>query len=37
VSYRSARDAQYTGNTQKCAPIYLARASGHVFDVVTRL
>jgi urea transport system substrate-binding protein len=37
VPYCSARDAQYTGNTQKCAPMYLARASGHVFDVVTRL
>jgi hypothetical protein len=37
LSYRSARGAQYVGNTRPCAPVYLARAAGHVFDVITRL
>jgi ABC-type branched-subunit amino acid transport system substrate-binding protein len=36
-SYRSARDARYVDNTEKCAPMYIARATGHVFDVITRL
>jgi hypothetical protein len=36
LQYQSARGAIYTGNHLKNSPIYLARANGHQFQVVTR-
>jgi hypothetical protein len=36
LSYQSARGATYSGNHYKNSPIYLARANGHQFQVVTR-
>jgi len=36
LAYQSARGASYIGNHFKNAPIYLARANGHQFQVVTR-
>ena len=37
VAYRSARGGGYVSNERKDNPIYLARADGHLFDVVERL
>lgn len=37
LPYLSARGAVYTDNTSRSTPVYLARADGHVFDVVERL
>jgi ABC-type branched-subunit amino acid transport system substrate-binding protein len=37
MSYRSARDAVYAGGRVNRVPIYLARAEGHSFQVLTRL
>ena len=37
LRYHSARGASYMGNHYKHAPIYLGRAAGHHFQVVTRL
>jgi len=34
---RSARDAAYINNDHKLYPMYLARAEGHLFEVVERL
>jgi urea transport system substrate-binding protein len=36
LAYRSARDAVYAGNRVSTMPIYLARAEGHAFRVLTR-
>ena len=36
LAYQSARGASYVGNHFKNAPVYLARANGHQFQVVTR-
>jgi hypothetical protein len=36
LPYQSARGASYMGNHFKNAPIYMARAHGHQFQVVTR-
>lgn len=36
LAYRSARDADQTGNCHSVAPIYLARAEGNTFKVITR-
>ena len=36
LSYQSARGASYMGNHLKNSPIYLARANGHQFQVVTK-
>lgn len=36
LHYQSARGASYVGNHFKNAPIYMARANGHQFQVVTR-
>jgi urea transport system substrate-binding protein len=36
LAYRSARDAVYAGNRVSKMPIYLARAEGHAFRVLTR-
>ena len=37
MAYQSARDAAYVGGGVNHTPIYLARADGHVFRVITRL
>jgi urea transport system substrate-binding protein len=37
LQYRSARDAAYIDNDHKLCPMYLARAEGHLFEVVERL
>lgn len=37
LTYRSAREARYAGGGIMRAPIYLARAEGHTFRVITRL
>ncbi|MDH4392414.1 MAG: substrate-binding domain-containing protein [Aquabacterium sp.] len=37
MHYQSARAAQYAGGGVNDTPIYLARADGHVFQVITRL
>ncbi len=37
LQYRSARDAAYINNDHKLYPMYLARADGHLFEVVERL
>ena len=37
LQYRSARDAAYVDNDHKLYPMYLARAEGHLFEVVERL
>lgn len=37
LQYRSARDAAYINNDHKLYPMYLARAEGHLFEVVERL
>jgi len=37
LRYRSARDAAYVNNEHKLYPMYLARAEGHLFEVVERL
>jgi ABC-type branched-subunit amino acid transport system substrate-binding protein len=37
LPYRSARNAAYVNNDHKLYPMYLARAEGHLFEVVERL
>jgi urea transport system substrate-binding protein len=37
LHFRSAREAHYAGGGVNRTPIYLARAEGHVFRVITRL
>ena len=37
LHYQSARAAHYAGDGVNDTPIYLARADGHVFRVITRL
>jgi urea transport system substrate-binding protein len=37
LQYRSARGAAYIDNDHKLCPMYLARAEGHLFEVVERL
>ncbi len=37
LHYQSARAAHYAGDGVNDTPIYLARADGHVFQVITRL
>ena len=37
LDYQSARAARYAGDGINDTPIYLARADGHVFKVITRL
>ncbi|MBN3764087.1 ABC transporter substrate-binding protein [Burkholderia sp. Ac-20365] len=37
LSYRSARDAAYAGGRVNRVPIYLARADGHHFEVISPL
>lgn len=37
LGYRSARDAAYVNNDHKLYPMYLARAEGHLFQVIERL
>lgn len=37
LAYRSARDAAYAGDGVNHTPIYLARAEGNAFRVITRL
>jgi urea transport system substrate-binding protein len=37
MAYQSAREAAYAGGGVNHTPIYLARAEGHVFRVITRL
>jgi urea transport system substrate-binding protein len=37
ISYRSAREAGCAGDGMNVAPIYLARAEGHAFRVISRL
>ena len=37
ISYRSARQAVYTSNSSGSTPIYLARADGLMFRIVTRI
>jgi urea transport system substrate-binding protein len=37
LPYRSAREALYVDNDRKACPIYLARADGHLLEVVQRL
>lgn len=37
LAYRSAREAVYAGNGVNVAPIYMARAEGHVFRVIGQL
>ncbi|WP_250520600.1 MULTISPECIES: substrate-binding domain-containing protein [unclassified Caballeronia] len=37
LAYRSARDAAYAGGRVNRVPIYLARAEGHHFEVISRM
>jgi hypothetical protein len=37
IHYRSAREASYQGGGVNRTPIYLARAEGNAFRVITRL
>jgi hypothetical protein len=37
IRYRSARGADYQGGGVNRTPIYLARAEGNAFRVITRL
>jgi ABC-type branched-subunit amino acid transport system substrate-binding protein len=37
LHYRSAREAAYVNNDHKLHPMYLARAEGHLFQVIERL
>lgn len=37
MAYQSAREAAYAGGGVNHTPIYMARAEGHVFRVITRL
>jgi ABC-type branched-subunit amino acid transport system substrate-binding protein len=37
LTYASAREASYDGPGTSCTPIYLARAEGNTFRVITRL
>ena len=37
IPYRSAREAVYLDNRRKASPMYLARAEGHLLQVIERL
>jgi len=37
IPYRSARETVYLDNRRKAAPMYLARAEGHLLQVIERL
>jgi hypothetical protein len=37
IPYRSARETVYLDNRRKVSPMYLARAEGHLLQVIERL